>query len=203
MKKIFVVLVALATFATYAFAEGGKNQKRQDGEMGQGDTQQERITNPDQVNLSVRQLSEQQKEIIYSIYEEEKLARDVYKTFGDMYPEENTFANIQLSEQNHMDAVRNLCVKYGIDIPTEDQAVGVFNIIAMKDLFDQFIGSGSESLLDALEVGIEIEDMDIDDLGDALKGMPKDVVMVFNNLISGSVNHWNAFDNAITRETSQ
>ena len=203
MKKIFVVLVALATFATYAFAEGGKNQKRQDGEMGQGDTQQERITNPNQINLSVRQLSEQQKEAIYAIYEEEKLARDVYRTLGNMYPEENTFANIQLSEQNHMDAVRNLCVKYGIDIPTEDQAEGVFNIIAMKDLFDQFIGSGSESLLDALEVGIEIEDMDIDDLGDALKGMPKDVVMVFNNLISGSVNHWNAFDNAITRETSQ
>ena len=203
MKKIFVVLVALATFATYAFAEGGKNQKRQDGEMGQGDTQQERITNPDQVNLSVRQLSEQQKEIIYSIYEEEKLARDVYRTLGNMYPEENTFANIQLSEQNHMDAVRNLCDKYDIDIIVSDNT-SVFSIPKMQDFYyDTFVGNPTGSLLEALEVGKTIEEMDINDLGLALQDMPKDVATVFNNLISGSLNHLDAFENAIERETSQ
>ena len=171
--------------------------------MGQGDTQQERITNPDQVNLSVRQLSEQQKEIIYSIYEEEKLARDVYKTFGDMYPEENIFANIQSSEQNHMDAVRNLCDKYDIDIIVSDNT-SVFSIPKMQDFYyDTFVGNPTVSLLEALEVGKAIEVMDINDLGLALQDMPKDVATVFNNLISGSLNHLDAFENAIERETSQ
>jgi hypothetical protein len=70
-------------------------------------------------------------------------------------------------------------------------------------VYQTFIKDQTGSLLDALNVGKEIETMDIYDLGLALDGMPKDVVRVFNNLISGSLNHLEAFENAITRETSQ
>ena len=203
MKKTLLIVVALVSFTTFAFAGGDQNKNRHDGEIGEGPTKQERIANPNEDALQVRQLEQYQEDIIYGIYEEEKVARDVYITLGDMYPEENTFANIQLSEQTHMDAVRNLCVKYGISIPDVDQDVGEFNLKGMEGLYDSFVTEGAVSKLAALEVGQEIEIMDIEDLADASNDMPKDVIKVFTNLMSGSINHLSAFTNAIERETSQ
>jgi hypothetical protein len=204
VKKTFLIVVALVSFTAFAFAGGDQNQNQYDGEKGQGSTYQYRIDTPNTDTLQVRQITEEQKAIIYEIYEEEKLARDVYRTLGDMYPEENTFANIQLSEQIHMDAVRNLCDKYGIAIIVSD-VTGDFTIDKMIEFYatvhQTFVEEQTGSLLDALNVGKEIEIMDIDDLGIALVGMPKDVVKVFNNLISGSINHLDAFTNAIERET--
>jgi hypothetical protein len=210
VKKIFVVLVALVTFATYAFAEGDKNQKRLDGEISQGDTQQERITNPNNGVLPLAQLDEEQKATIYAIYEEEKLARDVYRTLGNVYPEENTFANIQFSEQAHMDAVKNLCERYDITIIVSDET-GVFTIIEphdfqgfYNDVYITFVEEETGSLLEALEIGQEIEVMDSEDLELLLSlDFPLDVKKVFTNLLNGSYNHLDAFNNAIDRETSQ
>ena len=203
MKKPFLIMVALVSFTTFAFAGGDQNKNRHDGELGEGPTNQVRIDKPNQDALQVRQLEEYQKDIIYSIYEEEKVARDVYITLGELFPEENTFANIQLSEQTHMDAVRNLCVKYGIDIPPVDQGVGEFSLIEMKALYDSFVIEGVDSKLAALKVGKKIEEMDIADLGIAIENMPRDVQKVFTNLISGSINHLDAFINAIERETPE
>jgi hypothetical protein len=87
-------VVALVSLTTFAFAGGDQNQNRHDGEKGQGSTQQVRNANPNKDASQVSQLNEEQKEVIYGIYEEEKLARDVYRTLGGVYPEENTFANI-------------------------------------------------------------------------------------------------------------
>ena len=70
-------------------------------------------------------------------------------------------------------------------------------------VYQTFVEEQTGSLLDALNVGVEIEKMDIDDLGLALQDMPKDVVRVLNNLISGSLNHLDAFENGIERESSQ
>lgn len=206
MKKTFLIVVALVSFTAFAFAGGDQNQNQYDGEKGQGSTYQYRIDTPNKDNLQVRQITEEQKAIIYKIYEEEKLARDVYRTLGDLYPEENTFANIQLSEQIHMDAVGNLCDRYGIEIIVIDET-GDFTNSEMEKFYESvyqtFVAEEKGSLLDALNVGIEIEKMDINDLGLALQDMPKDVVRVFNNLISGSLNHLDAFTTAIERETSQ
>jgi hypothetical protein len=206
VKKTFLTVAALVSFTAFAFAGGDQNQNQHDGDLGQGPTYQERLDNPNKNSLKVRQLTDEQKEIIYEIYEEEKLARDVYKTLGEIYPEENTFANIQLSEQVHLDAVRTLCDKYGIIITLSDDT-GDFTISKMIEFYanmnQTFKVDQTGSLLAALKVGIEIENMDIYDLGLALNGMPKDLVRVFNNLISGSLNHLEAFENAITRETSQ
>jgi hypothetical protein len=203
VKKTLLIAVALVSFNAFAFAGGDKNQNRYDGELGEGPTKQERISNLNEDALQVRQLEEYQKDIIYGIYEEEKLARDVYITLGEMYPKENTFANIQLSEQTHMDAVRNLCVKYGICVPEPDQEVGEFNLGEMKELYESLVSEGSQSKLNALVVGQDIEKMDIEDLAQASNDMPIDIQKVFANLMSGSINHLATFTNAIEMETSQ
>lgn len=201
MKKSFLIMVALTSFSTFAFAGGDQNQTRYDGAIGEGPTQQKRITNPSIDALQVTQLIETQQEVIYRIYEEEKVARDVYKKLSTFYPDENTFANIQLSEQTHMDAVRNLCVKYGIEIPDVDQDDGVFDLDEMDTLYDGFVDDEETSLELALLAGISIENLDIADLGAALAGMPRDVQKVFSNLINASNNHLDAFTAAYDRET--
>ena len=47
-------------------------------------------------------LSEEQKDTLFYIFQEEKVARDVYISLGRLYPEESTFSLIQLSEQEHI-----------------------------------------------------------------------------------------------------
>ncbi|UFS61846.1 DUF2202 domain-containing protein [Sulfurimonas sp. HSL-3221] len=145
-------------------------------------------------------LSDDQRDTLFYIYQEEKVARDVYITLGERYPEESTFALIQLSEQSHIEAVGALCVSYGIDISYVDlDAVGVFELPALQNLYDACVAQGNISRLEGLKVGELIELTDLDDLESAAAGMPEDVVSVFENLKEGSESHLDAFRRAIAR----
>lgn len=149
---------------------------------------------------NTKSLSEDQKDKLFFIYQEEKVARDVYITLGNIYTDENTFASIQISEQRHMDSARELCEKYGVDISSVDETqVGQFVLPILQELYDTCVSTGEESHLDALKVGEMIELTDIDDLEEAAEGMPSDVVSVFESLKEGSYNHLDAFQTAIAR----
>lgn len=145
-------------------------------------------------------LSEDQKDMLFYIYQEEKVARDVYMTLGNIYTDENTFASIQLSEQRHMDSAKELCEKYGVDTSGVDEdAVGSFVLPVLQELYDTCVGEGEKSLLDALKIGELIEYTDIEDLENAAEGMPEDVAAVFESLKEGSLSHLDAFQTAIER----
>ncbi|MFY9142981.1 DUF2202 domain-containing protein [Sulfuricurvum sp.] len=147
---------------------------------------------------STVELADAQKDALLFMYQEEKLARDVYIVLGQKYPAANTFANIQLSEQQHMDAVEKLCVKYGVDISQVDEsAIGVFILTDLQNLYNTLIAQGSVSLDEGLKVGITIEEKDLTDIVTYEEGMPDDVVKVFENLRAGSLNHLNAFQTAL------
>ena len=147
------------------------------------------------------EMTDEQKDELFFIYQEEKVARDVYITLGKLYPNENTFASIQLSEQRHIDSARGLCEKYDVSIEGVDEdSVGNFVLPVLQELYDTCVAEGQKSLLDALKVGELIEITDIDDLEHASVGMPADVVNVFENLKEGSLSHLDAFTAAIARE---
>jgi hypothetical protein len=150
---------------------------------------------------TIPEMTEEQKDMLFFIYQEEKVARDVYITLGNIYTNENTFASIQLSEQRHIDSARELCEKYGVDISgVDEENVGNFVLPVLQELYDTCVSEGKKSLLDALKVGELIEITDIDDLEHASVGMPADVVNVFENLKEGSLSHLDAFTAAIARE---
>jgi hypothetical protein len=156
-------------------------------------------SNNDTLNDTL-QVTEEQKDILLYMYQEEKVARDIYIYLGNLYPAENTFAYIQLSEQRHMDVVEELCVKYNVDISAVDEdAIGVFILPALQTLYDDLIVKGSVSLLAALQVGVLIEETDITDLEEASVGMPSDVVNVFENIKEGSLSHLDAFNYSISK----
>ena len=127
--------------------------------------------------------------------EEEKLARDTYTYLGDLW-DINQFSNIKKSEQSHMNAVIGLLDQY--DISYSLLAYGEFNNPDIQKLYDQFIEYGSENKANALEVGANIEDLDIVDLAKFIDATTNNaMIQVFESLQCGSRNHLRSFVNAI------
>ncbi len=135
--------------------------------------------------------------------EEEKLARDVYLTLGDLWGSQ-TFSNIARSEQTHMDAIGTLLDRYGIADPTAGNAIGEFTDPTLQALYDQLAVLGSQSLVDALTVGAIIEETDIADLIDELAAVEhSDIQRVYQNLEKGSENHLRAYVSTLQRQTNE
>lgn len=137
-------------------------------------------------------LSEAEATSLQFLREEEKLARDVYLTLHQQWGIE-VFANISSSEQNHMDAIKNLLDKYGLEDPALPQ-VGAFNNPDLQGAYNVLVARGSSSLIEALRVGGYIEELDIGDLDKAIASTTRsDLLQVYGNLQRGSRNHLRAF----------
>jgi hypothetical protein len=142
------------------------------------------------------QLSEEEKEELLFMREEEKLARDVYLTLYNKWGLP-IFKNIARSEQNHMDAVKVLIDKYGLEDPVEEtnDKIGVFKNSELQQLYYQLVNEGSQSIENALEVGKLIEEKDIEDLEKAISETNHyDIRTVYSHLMRGSYHHLRAFN---------
>jgi len=144
-------------------------------------------------NAIISQLTQQQKDDLVYMYEEEKLARDVYITLGKKWGS-RVFLNIQKSEQNHMNAIKNLLDKYSIPTPVSSSDIGKFKNEELQALYNDLVAKGSLSLKDALEVGVTIEETDIADLEEKIDRAPSDIARVYSRLLRGSYNHLRAFN---------
>ena len=135
------------------------------------------------------------------MYEEEKLAHDVYNALNALWGQ-TTFSSIAASEQTHMDAINTLLVRYGIATPSA--AAGTFSDTSLQSLYSSLMSTGSLSLADALKVGATIEEVDILDLQSRLAlTVNADIQLVYNNLMSGSYNHLRNFTSVLTRVTGE
>lgn len=133
-----------------------------------------------------------EEEHLIFIREEEKLARDFYIKMYEKWSS-LVFNNIKTSEQEHMDAVLRILVKYGIPDPASKK-IGVFNNTALQDLYNDLMRQGEASLLGALQAGAFIEECDIKDLRTAFADTTKtDLRRIYSNLELGSENHLRAF----------
>ena len=125
--------------------------------------------------------------------EEEKLAHDVYTALYNKWGM-MIFNNISSSEQTHLEAVAALLAKYDLADSASGNGTGVFNDTLLQRLYNQLVTTGNNSLLDALNVGATIEDLDIFDLQNLLDDVDnQDITFVYNNLLKGSRNHIRAF----------
>lgn len=147
---------------------------------------------------TVAQLTQQEIQDLQFIIEEEKLARDVYKHSGTLYSI-NIFGNISSSEQMHMDRIKSLFDKYGIQDPTEGMPEGQFKNQDLQALYNQLTNDSEESLLSALVVGATIEDLDIFDLSNIFENTSnEDLLSAYNFLLCGSRNHLRGFTDQIS-----
>nr|WP_042680360.1 DUF2202 domain-containing protein [Thermococcus paralvinellae] len=144
-------------------------------------------------SIPAEPLTEEEKQGLLWMREEEKLARDVYLTLYEKW-KLPIFQNIARSEQTHMDSVKLLLEKYNLPDPVADEVVGKFSNPEIQKLYNELVEKGSKSQIDALKVGAMIEELDIVDLQKWIsKTNKQDIITVYENLMKGSRNHLRAF----------
>jgi len=187
--KTFIIVCLIAITAMAAWAQNGQGRRngRQNGcancPLAQTAFAAQPLSAGDAANLLIMR-------------EEEKLARDVYQVLSSKW-NVRIFSNIAVSEQRHFDAIGTLISRYKLTDPAQETA-GVFTNRELQALYNELIAKGSASLPDALQVGVTIEETDIDDLKAAIAVTHnKDVLTVYGNLLSGSLNHLSAFNSQI------
>ncbi len=138
-------------------------------------------------------LTEQEKSDLIFLRQEEKLAHDVYVYAYQKYGH-FVFNNISNSEQTHIDNMTGLLSKYNVVDPAAGLANGVFADNDLQELYNQLITKVDISLIDALEVGATIEDLDISDIQRFYANTTKsDILRVYDVLTCGSRNHLRGF----------
>jgi len=162
-------------------------------------------------------LTQEAKNTLSYMGNEERLAYDVYMKLYESYPLQQ-FINIATNgETPHIQAVQLLIQKYissydeftNIDLPelgyketeVEDMQGGIYDISAIQNLYDALMAKGLQSQQDALEVACMVEVTDIYDLDHdiaiAEASNAADVVTTFEFLRDGSYSHYWAFDSGL------
>jgi hypothetical protein len=131
--------------------------------------------------------------------EEEKVARDVYLFMNEKW-NVRIFKNIAASEQVHMNAIKVVLDTYAIPDPAAGNGRGEFTNPDLQKLYDDLIRQGSISKVEALRVGVIIEETDIDDLTECITtARHNDIRTVYDNLLQGSLNHLDAFKSSLAK----
>ncbi len=156
-------------------------------------------------------LSQDLKESIAHMYNEEGLAYDVYMNIYKIQAVKQLQNIAMNSELKHIEEVNTLAIKYDLNITdypelpapysVEGIGDGNYSVEAINVLYDTLYTKGIQSKQDALEVGCMVEVVDIDDLDKyivlAEESNASDVLAVFNILISGSYKHYWTFHDAL------
>lgn len=168
----------------------------------------------DAINAEKSTLSQELKESITYMYNEEKLAKDVYLNVYAVQPLKQLYNIASKSEVKHEEAVNDLAVKYDLNItlypdtqaPYDETSLnsygsGQYPVVKIQELYDTLYDKGIQSQQDALEVGCLVEVTDIDDLDayitQATDSNASDVLTVFDFLRDGSYKHYWAFDKGL------
>jgi hypothetical protein len=143
-------------------------------------------------------LSSQVQADLLFMWEEERLARDVYNA---MYAKwgSKIFTNIATNgEQTHVNSVKYMIDKYAVSTTgyTEPAMPGVFINQDLQSLYNTLVAQGSGSVTEAYKVGQLVEITDIEDLDKRLlpTDLPADIRAVYENLRKGSESHLAAFN---------
>lgn len=130
------------------------------------------------------------------MYEEEKLARDVYAVLYEKW-QIPSFDRIGQTEVRHNGAVKTLLERYQIGYPNL-LPQGQFKDTQLQTAYDQLIAQGLQSPHEALRVGAYVEELDIDDLKRLTTlDLPDDIKNTYDWLLLGSRNHLRAFNNGL------
>ena len=198
--------------------EGGHGNGEENGNHGEGskgsfDINQYPVT---------QNLTQELKDALAYMGNEERLAYDVYMTLYNYHEETNNdeikqFKNIATrSEIKHVGIVQDLVRRYNlgaddvtnVETPVADNGVsfeempmGKYDVAEIQELYDALYEHGIEDRQKALEVGCMVEVTDVDDLDKyityAEEANATDILEGFKVLRSGSYNHYWAFDKGL------
>jgi len=172
-------------------------------------------------NSSEFELTQEVKNALAYMGNEERLAYDVYKTLYEYHQTQGEAIKQLLniadkSETKHIAKVRELVNKYkitsselsvldkdsvGENSSDIDSIRGKYGISTIQELYDYLVAMGKNSKEDALKVGCMVEVTDIMDLNEYIEKVveidAQDIVEAFTSLRAGSYNHYWAFDQGL------
>jgi len=186
---------------------GEGNGKGQGAEHGNG-------VGVDLSTYPLAELTNDQKYAMAYMWNEEKLAKDIYLELNLLYPTQQLENIATKSETMHQALVEDLVERYDLNITnlvdykenySEEElrafAPGEFGVQEIQDLYDTLYAEGKQSQQAALEVGCKVEVTDVEDLLNEIQIAEavdaQDLIAVWNVLLSGSYNHYWAFDKGL------
>ncbi len=189
-------------------ANGNGNQ----GNANAGGTQQGGTI--DLTQYPMAELTNDQKYTLAFQWNEEKMAKDIYLALNEVYPTQQFYNIATRSETKHQDMIEELVKRYDINITnvgdytvnySEEELkalpAGTFGLDVIQELYDTLYEKGIQSQRDALEVGCMVEVTDVNDLNEdiavAQEVNATDLIATYENLRSGSYNHYWSFDKAL------
>ncbi len=132
--------------------------------------------------------------------EEEQLAHDVYAMSARQWSLP-VFVNITASEATHSAAIKVLLDRYQQPDPLSGLPNGTFKTPAFQALYTSFVATSQISLIEALKVGVEIEELDIRDLTAQKATIDNaDILLVYEHLLSASRSHLRAFMKVLAQQ---
>ncbi len=147
-------------------------------------------------------LNEDETKGILLMLEEEKLARDVYLALDDKW-NSTVFSHISNSEQRHYDKMNALAKQFNLAIPasvTNDEK-GKFLNKKLQQAYDEMVEIGNVSLENALRIGANVEELDIQDLSEVMAQTEnEDILNVYNQLKQASEKHLQSFTKNLSKE---
>jgi len=199
MMKYTKMLSTIAVVAIFATGCMGNNGNGYNSNQSFGQTRTTNQQAPSTSSYNRNSITNDVKESLSYMYEEERLAKEVYLSIYQKQPLNQLSQIATRSESRHIDAVKDLAQKYGV--PTPNQQVGRYQNSHIQSLFNQLYNKGIRSQRDALEVGCMVEVTDINDLNkyisQAQRANAQDVLQTYDFLRRGSYNHYWAFDKGL------
>ncbi len=199
---MFKTTKTMLLLAAFAFAIGCKEsvEGSADSSLATGVPELSIGTNTAPNTEAVATLNNQQDQEIDDLlfmWEEEKMARDVYTKMFEKYGA-TIFSNIKQSETKHMDAVKKLLDQRKIATPIDGTQIGNFKNIQIAQMYAELMAEGNISLNDAYQVGLKIEMVDIEDLSKRISNTQDPAILnVYKNLLKGSENHKASFESKL------
>lgn len=133
--------------------------------------------------------------------EEEQLAHAVYAASAIRWPAWLIFGNIAASETTHTLAVKSLLDRYQLADPLAGLVTPAFKTPAFQTLYTSLVAASNVSLIEALKVGVQIEELDIHDIGAQKAAIDNaDILTVYDNLMQGSRNHLRSYMKTLTQQ---
>lgn len=127
--------------------------------------------------------------------EEERMAMEVYQVFFDKWGHQ-IFQNISQAEERHFEIMQELLVEQNpeMEATIDDWEAGVYENDVLQNLYNDLVKRGSVSLLDALKVGAEIEELNITDLNINInQSESQTAIATYQSLLNASHKHLRAF----------
>ncbi len=178
-SNLFLSLSIFLLFSCQGSESGGKGKSMNDSFL--------------KASIST-ELTEQEKDDLLFMWEEEKMARDIYSLMSQKY-QAKIFQNIGASEQKHMDSVKNLLSQVGLSTPVDENQVGLFTNSIIIDMYADLLYRGNQTYQEALQVGLDIEVTDIADLSVRIQNArDPGIIKVYEALRDASYNHKAAFE---------